>query len=64
MKERVLWPILHEARTLATNGTNFDADKFHNKFAELIVRECAHRSKELGQPEIGKGLMKHFGVEE
>jgi len=34
------------------------------KFAELIVRECAHRSKELGQPEIGKGLMKHFGVEE
>jgi len=34
------------------------------KFAELIVRECAHRSEELGQPEIGKGLMKHFGVEE
>jgi len=64
MKERVLWPILHEARTLSTNGTSFDVDKFHNKFAELIVRECAHRSKELGQPEIGKGLMKHFGVEE
>ena len=34
------------------------------KFAELIVRECAHRSEELGQPEIGKGLMKHFGVDE
>jgi len=34
------------------------------KFAELIVRECAHRSEELGQSEIGKGLMKHFGVEE
>jgi len=39
-------------------------DYFSEKFAELIVRECAHRSKELGQPEIGKGLMKHFGVEE
>jgi len=34
------------------------------KFAELIVRECARRSTELGQPELGKGLMTHFGVEE
>jgi hypothetical protein len=34
------------------------------KFAELIVSECARRSKELGQPELGQGLMKHFGVEE
>jgi hypothetical protein len=33
-------------------------------FAELIVKECAKRSEELGQPELGKGLMKHFGVEE
>ena len=34
-----------------------------NKFAELIVRECAKRSEELGQPEIGLGILKHFGVE-
>lgn len=34
------------------------------KFAALIVRECAKRSLELGQPEIGLGLIKHFGVEE
>ena len=34
------------------------------KFAELIVRECAKRSKELGQLEIGLGILKHFGVEE
>jgi hypothetical protein len=34
------------------------------KFAELILRECAKRTGELGQPEIGQGLMKHFGVEE
>ena len=30
---------------------------------ELIVRECAERSAELGQSEIGLGLLKHFGVE-
>ena len=34
------------------------------KFAELIVQACAKRSEELGQPELGKGLMKHFGVEQ
>ena len=33
------------------------------KFARLIVEECAKRSEELGQPELGEGLMKHFGVE-
>jgi hypothetical protein len=33
------------------------------KLVELIVKECAKRSEELGQPELGKGLKKHFGVE-
>lgn len=33
------------------------------KFAELIVRECADRSRELGNPELGQGITKHFGVE-
>lgn len=33
------------------------------KFTRLIIRECAKRSEELGQTELGKGLMKHFGVE-
>jgi hypothetical protein len=37
---------------------------FYEKFAELIVQACAKRSEELGQPELGKGLMKHFGVKE
>lgn len=32
------------------------------QFAQLIVKECAKRSGELGQPEIGRGLMKHFGL--
>lgn len=34
------------------------------KYAELIVGECAKRSGELGNPELGQGLMKHFGVKE
>ena len=38
-------------------------EEYNQRFAELIVRECAKRSEELGQPELGKGLMKHFGVE-
>ena len=42
------------------NGKETDLEKF----AELIVKECAKRSEELGQTELGKGLMKHFGVEE
>jgi hypothetical protein len=37
---------------------NFDIDKF----AELIVQECANRLSELGNPELGKGIMKHFRV--
>jgi len=38
--------------------------EYDKKFAELIVRECAKRSGELGNPELGQGLLKHFGVEE
>ena len=40
------------------------SETYDTKFAELIVEECAKRSEELGQTELGKGLMKHFGVEE
>jgi hypothetical protein len=38
--------------------------QFTKKFAELIVRECADRLGELGNPELGLGIKKHFGVEE
>ena len=33
------------------------------KFAELIVRECANRLGELGNPELGNGIKQYFGVE-
>ena len=41
-----------------------NGDSEVKKFAELIVRECAKRSGELGNPELSLGLLKHFGVEE
>lgn len=46
------------------NFPDFYSQEFDKKnFAELIVRECAKRSAELGQPEIGLGILKHFGFE-
>ena len=43
---------------------------FNEKFAELIVRECADVAKETrwavppSQEQIARGIQKHFGVEE
>jgi hypothetical protein len=37
------------------------------KFAELIVRECANRAtwaQDTGAADIGGEVLKHFGVEE
>jgi hypothetical protein len=37
------------------------------KFAELIVRECADRAtwaQDTGESDIGGEVLKHFGVEE
>ena len=75
MKESILWPILHEARTLATNGTTFDVDKFHNKFARLIVNECIQVAGDnatqtpnphmgMAKLEVVKAIIRHFGVTE
>jgi hypothetical protein len=62
MNERIkeLWDT---AAKLESDPSWEGQTKFIEKFAELIVLECAKRSEELGQPELGKGLMKHFGVE-
>lgn len=46
------------------DGLNWDfLHAYDKRYAELIVRECAKRSLELGQPEIGSGILKHFGIE-
>lgn len=74
MKESILWPILQQARIHATNGFNFDVDKFHNKFAELIVVECAKKIRNSVETmERGKLraniahaatlIEEHFGIE-
>ena len=37
------------------------------KFAELIVKECANRAswaQDTGEKDIGGEVLKHFGVEE
>lgn len=47
-----------------TELSSIQLGRIYDKFAELIVKECAKRSEELGQPEIGLGILKHFGVEE
>jgi hypothetical protein len=44
--------------------TTSQFEVFLEKFAELVVKECAKRSEELGNPELGQGLLKHFGIEE
>lgn len=47
--------------------TTFDAlTKFEQKFAELIVRECADRCEmsPYPHPNYSVAIKKHFGVEE
>jgi len=64
MNERIK-ELIKQATTIEEHKWGVSYDNFDKeKFAELIVRECAKRSEELGQTELGKGLMKHFGVEE
>jgi len=63
VKERIKNLAIQARREVKRPGVFTEAE-FEEKFAELIVRECARRSTELGQPELGKGLMTHFGVEE
>ena len=40
---------------------------FAEKFAQLIVKECANRAswaQDTGEKDIGGEVLKHFGVEE
>ena len=75
MNERIkqLW----EEAAKTTQGDSWEEQiKFMEKFAELIVAECAEQSMSIGRyntpsnitPDlsiaIAVGLKKHFGVEE
>ena len=75
MNERIkqLW----EEAAKTTQGDSWEEQtKFMEKFAELIIRECAwiandpapsvydHDSYKLGRKFAGIDVLKHFGVEE
>ena len=41
-------------------------DEFKQKFAELIIKECANRAswaQDTDEEDIGGEVLKHFGVE-
>lgn len=50
-------------------GTMINSEKGLEKFAQLIVRECADVAKETrwavppSQEQIARGIQQHFGVE-
>ena len=71
MNERIIWDFVSKAREFAVSdtldgGKCFDQDVFHNKFAELIVKECADMvDRAISDGGVdGRILKEHFGVEE
>jgi hypothetical protein len=63
MNERI--KELAEKAKLFTGWPNGETE--YQKFAELIVRECANRAtwaQDIGEQDIGGEVLKHFGVEE
>ncbi len=57
---------LHGKAFELTEWESLDWDKVMEKFAELIVRECANRAswaQDTGEKDIGGEVLKHFGVE-
>ncbi len=63
MNERIIWDFVSKAREFAISDTPdggkcFDQDAFHNKFAELIVKDIT-----TGQRELAK-IMSDTGSED
>ena len=50
----------NRTQTISGPGNNY-FELFHEKFAELIVRECAEICLEANDH---KNILRHFGVEE
>jgi len=63
MNERIkeLWD---EAAKLESDPSWQGQTKFMEKFAELIIRECANVAAEHGALDIYEEIREHFGVEE
>ena len=72
MNERIkqLWEKAATASAAYPSGQNNSWEtqvNFMEKFAELIVGECANRAtwaQDTGEADIGGEVLKHFGVEE
>jgi hypothetical protein len=66
MNERIKELAKEAAREMNETGT-YSEPKFQEKFAELIVRECAEVSKNYAGGSmplsIALAIKKHFGVE-
>jgi hypothetical protein len=63
MNERIkeLWD---EAAKLESDPSWQGQTKFMEKFAELIIRECANVAAEHSALDIYEEIREHFGVEE
>jgi cell division septum initiation protein DivIVA len=68
MNERIK-ELLKQASKLANTDDNKDFDRNFDmivaeKFAELIVRECARVADSITPPIVSDLILEHFGVEE
>ena len=66
MNERIKELAKEAAREMNETGT-YSEPKFQEKFAELIVRECAQVGFDYADGhccEISAVILEHFGVEE
>jgi hypothetical protein len=66
MNERIL-KLAREAALAEGWGPGVWQTTFTEKFAELIVKECANRAtwaQDTSAADIGGEVLKHFGVEE
>jgi hypothetical protein len=67
MNERIKQLVKQATHTAMWPGDPDAGDLDAEKFAELIVRECANRAtwaQDTGESDIGGEVLKHFGVEE
>jgi len=70
MNERIR-ELIREAESTTNEGIGFEGqeylDMLMERFAQLIVRECANRAtwaQDTSAADIGGEVLKHFGVEE
>jgi len=53
----------NRTQTISGPGNNY-FELFHEKFAELIVQECARVVSQKTGPKSALNVLEHFGVEE